>query len=343
MSKPTIDDVANLAGVSIKTVSRVVNNEPNVRDSTRSQVESAISQLNYRPNISARNLASHRSNLVVLIYDDPSTSTSPNESIAVRLQHGALQACRQANRELLIHPCNYRDKSVRPALRSLIARTRPDGVVIAAPLSNMATITKPFADAGIPFVRLSPGRKSTAEFSVGTNDRAISAEMTRYLASLGHRDIAFVSGNEQERAVANRKIGYQEGLSVCGISYRDSLVISGDSSFESGVAAAERLLARKKPPTAIFAANDCMAAGVMQTAQKKGLRLPSQLSIAGFDDSTLAKYLNPSLTTIQQPLAKMAESAVSALLSNRDEHDRPKGMTVIPSVLVLRESTGPVL
>ncbi|MEM8984504.1 MAG: LacI family DNA-binding transcriptional regulator [Pseudomonadota bacterium] len=342
MTKPTIDDVAYLAGVSIKTVSRVVNREPNVRDVTRRRVESAIVQLNYRPNISARNLASHRSHLVVLIYDDPGTGETPDGGTIVRLQQGALRACHQAGCELLIHPCDVRDKRARPTLQALIERTRPDGVVIAAPLSNIATVIRPFADAEVPYVRLSPGTKSVSEYAVGTDDRAVAAKMTQYLANLGHQEIAFISGHDQHRAVVNRLRGYRDGLANAGIAYRETRVVAGDNTIRSGAAAAERLLARKKIPTAIFAANDEMAVGVIQAANRLGIVVPKQLSVAGFDDSTLARFSSPSLTTVRQPLAQMAECAVAALFADSDGQRPPPGINVIPATLKIRDSTGPV-
>ncbi|HZX23292.1 MAG TPA: LacI family DNA-binding transcriptional regulator, partial [Woeseiaceae bacterium] len=129
MPRATIDDVAELAGVSIKTVSRVVNSEPNVRQSTRDKVHLAIEQLNYRPNLSARSLASQRSRLIVLVYDDPAAYEAPSAGYVIRLQEGTLRACRTAHYELLIHPCDYRRKDVRKELGSLIEQTQPDGVV----------------------------------------------------------------------------------------------------------------------------------------------------------------------------------------------------------------------
>ena len=140
MPKATIDDVAQLAGVSIKTVSRVVNREPNVRESTRDKVQQAIAQLNYRPNLSARNLASLRSHLIGLVYDDPSAYETPSAGYVILMQQGVLRACATVDYELLIHPCNYRNRHVGDELKALIEQARPDGIVLAAPLSNMPTI-----------------------------------------------------------------------------------------------------------------------------------------------------------------------------------------------------------
>ena len=141
-SRPTIFDVAKIAGVSIKTVSRVVNHEPNVRESTRERVENAIAELKYRPDQSARNLASHRSHLIGLVYDDPAAYELPSSGYIIRMQEGALKACRSALSELLIHPCDLRKKNVGVELKALIEETRPAGIILAAPLSNMPKIVR---------------------------------------------------------------------------------------------------------------------------------------------------------------------------------------------------------
>jgi len=337
MAKITIFDVAKLAGVSIKTVSRVVNREPNVRASTKERVDQAIAELNYRPDQSARNLASQRSHLIGLIYDDPSAYEIASTGYITRMQHGALRTCRSANHELLIHPCNYRHENVDDELIALIQHVRPAGMIIAAPLSNMSKITNAIETTGTPFVRLSPGSNNSKQFSVATNDREISAEMTRYLASLGHRNIAFITGHPSHKAVAKRFLGYQDGLQKSGLDFSERLVVAGDNSFVAGEAAGTTLLERERPPTAIFAANDDMAAGVIRAADRLGFDIPKQLSVAGCDDIALARQVYPALTTIRQPLGAMAERAALALIGGLPL----RGTEVIPATLQIRESTGP--
>lgn len=341
MPRATIDDVATLAGVSIKTVSRVVNREPNVRQGTREKVEEAIASLNYRPNKSARNLASHRSYIIVLIYDDPSAYEVPSSGYIIRLQEGTLRACRIANYELLIHPCNFRNKNVGGELKTLIEQVRPDGIVVAAPLSNMRKIIHIIAETNTPFVRLSPGKKNGKEFSVATNDREISAEMTRYLASLGHVRIAFVTGNPKHKAVGNRFRGYKDGLKQSGLDFEPSLVAAGDNSIGSGQSCAEKLLTVDTPPTVIFAANDDMAAGVIRVAYRLGIDVPGQLSVVGCDDSSLARQIYPALTTIRQPLTEMGERAALELIACAGKSTLSPAYEVIPATLQIRESSGP--
>ncbi|MCU0975113.1 MAG: LacI family DNA-binding transcriptional regulator [Steroidobacteraceae bacterium] len=341
MPRATIDDVAALAGVSIKTVSRVANGERNVRQSTREKVQRAIAQLNYRPNFAARNLARQRSHLVVLVYDDPGQYEAPSAGYVIRMQHGALRACRQRRYELLIHPSLYGAADVRRELQDLVGRVRPDGVILAAPLSNMPHAVDAIAETRTPLVCLSPGAVTPGRRAVATNDREICAEMTRYLVSLGHRRIAFVSGNPDHKAVSNRLPGYLDGLRQGGIKHSATLVVAGNNSVKSGEDAAESLLALARPPTAIFAANDDMAAGVLRVALRKGLRVPQDLSVAGFDDSALASHVFPALTTIRQPLARMAERAVQALIGGGDDRGPGTGTVIVPSSLVIRDSTGP--
>ena len=341
MNRATIFDVATKAGVSIKTVSRVVNNEPNVRSSTQERVNKAIKELNYRPDRSARNLASHRSHLIGLVYDDPAAYEIPSAGYVIRMQSGALRACRSADCELLIHPCNYLDKNVGRNLKSLIQTARPDGIVLAAPLSNMSSIVRTISDSDTPFVRISPGKDNGKHYTVGMNDREASAEMTRYLASLGHRKIAFLTGHPLHEAVKNRFLGYQDGLKDSNLPFDEDLVGAGDNSIGSGEVCATSLLDRDDRPTAIFAANDDMAAGVIRVADKLGIDVPSELSVAGCDDVALAQQIYPALTTIRQPLATMAEKATEALIKHSRGNSPFTGTEIVEATLQVRGSTGP--
>ena len=272
MTKPTIFDVANLAGVSIKTVSRVVNRQPNVRESTRERVERAIRELHYRPDQSARNLASHSSHLIGLVYDDPAAYDMPSGGYILDLQQGALRACRGALLELLIHPCDYRRKEVANELQSLINQTRVSGIVLAAPLSNIPHIVRAIEATGTPLVRLSPGSHNGGETSIVTNDAEATAELTRYVAELGHTRIAYIRGDPQHQAVANRFRGYREGLAASGLDFDARLVANGDNSYGSGERCGQALLELANRPTAIIAANDDMAAGVIRAAHRLGIR-----------------------------------------------------------------------
>jgi LacI family transcriptional regulator len=165
--------------------------------------------------------------------------------------------------------------------------------------------------------------------------------MTRYLASLGHSRIAFITGHPSHKAVANRFDGYKEGLKESGIKFSEHLVVAGDNSFESGEKAATKLLQRKHRPTAIFAANDDMAVAAIRVANRLGIDVPGQLSIAGFDDIALARQVYPNLTTIRQPLSAMAERAAKLLIQGHTDQSTSPEQEVVPATLRIRESTGP--
>jgi LacI family transcriptional regulator len=341
MQRATINDVAALAGVSIKTVSRVVNREPNVHAATRAKVEQAIAELRYQPNLSARNLASQRARLIALIYDDPSNYENPSAGYVIRMQTGALAACRTAGYRLVIYPCDFRHRTIDAELKSMLEHARPQGVVLAAPLSNMPKLVNAIVASGTPMVRLSPGSQGGKQYSVATNDREISAELTRYLASLGHRKIAFIHGDPGHKAVANRYLGYRDGLRQSGLEFVEAWTAQGDNSFGSGEAAGHLLLQLADPPTAIFAANDDMAAGVLRAAKQRGVDVPGQLSVAGCDDISLARQLCPTLTTIRQPLSSMAERAALVLIGYGNDEAPLQGAEVVPATIEVRESTGP--
>jgi LacI family transcriptional regulator len=341
MSKATINDVADLAGVSIKTVSRVVNREPNVRESTKARVEKAISELRYRPNQSARNLASQRARLIGLIYDDPGAYDMNSAGYIIRLQQGTLSACHNAHYELLIHPCDYRKRNIADEIRAVVDQTRPAGIILAAPLSNMPKIVRAIESTDTPMARLSAGSNAKKGLSIATNDREVCAEMTRYLVSLGHKRIAFIAGHKSHKAVANRFLGYRDGLRQCNLRYSDRYVAEGDNTFGSGESCAQELLGRNPMPTAIFAANDDMAVATISIAAQRGIDVPGQLSVVGFDDISLARLVSPKLTTVTQPLSEMAERAASLLIGADHGAASARGNEVIRATIVVRESTGP--
>ncbi|NNF66825.1 MAG: LacI family DNA-binding transcriptional regulator [Gammaproteobacteria bacterium] len=335
-TRATIADVARLAGVSIKTVSRVANNEPNVRDGTRDKVLKVISDLNYRPNPSARSLASKRSYLIGLLYDNPSAS------YLVNIQDGALMASRAANYDLIIHPCVYKDPNLGTEIQMMISQSKVDGLVLTPPLSDMDSVAELLDGIGMPYVRVAPADRTVENAAIYTNDEEACTEMTVHLHSLGHKDIGFVIGHPDHGAVNQRFDGYRAGLRQCGLPFRQELVTQGYNSFESGIACGKQFLSLDKAPTAIFASNDDMAAGVMKVAHERGISIPQQLSVAGFDDIPLASYLWPALTTIRQPIPEMALAATNLLLNKLDPKHKNDIDRLINSRIILRDSTGPV-
>ncbi len=336
MKKATIADVARLAGVSIKTVSRVANNEPNVREQTRAKVQEAIEALNYRANPSARSLAARRSYLIGLIYDNPSAS------YLINVQRGALAASRAEGYDLVIHPLDYQDPGLVEEIVALVEQTKLDGLILTPPLTDIPAVCAALDESGTPYVRVAPKDRIHGDCAVYTNDEHACSMMVGYLNSLGHERIAFIIGHPDHGAVGNRLVGYKQGLAKCGLDFDPALVQQGYNSFESGQDCARALLESGERPTAIFASNDDMAAGAMKVAHEMGLRIPADLSVVGFDDVPLARQVWPSLTTIRQPIKALAERATELLLRtlrSASFDDLPK---TIDSTLIVRDSSGPV-
>ena len=334
--RANIEHVATLAGVSIKTVSRVFNNEPNVAPATRARVQAAIATLGYIPNHSARSLAARHSQTLGLLYDNP----SPN--YIHQVQRGALQSCQEAGYDLLLHPSPFGNKAIGDEIINLHRQGRFDGVILTPPLSDMLELTDALVAADVPTVLVSPAELRDDMLQVLTDDQTTCIAMTRALYALGHRRIAFVAGHPDHRAVGLRLEGYRTALQELGLPVREEYVAQGYNTFESGEAAGAALLALPEPPTAIFAANDDMAAGVMRTALKFGVPIPGSLSVVGFDDIPLASQVWPALSTVRQPIEAMSAKAVQLLIARlKGEPDIPMHV-MIKSELVLRGTTGSV-
>jgi LacI family transcriptional regulator len=335
VSKATIDDVAALAGVSMKTVSRVMNNEPNVRPATREKVEAAVAQLDYRPNMSARSLAGNRSYLLGLLYAIPSAH------YVLDIQEGVLDNCRPQGYELLVHPCNHQDPNITHEVTDLIRDKRIDGVMLTPPISDNMTLLNTLKKMGVPFVRVAPTENKNLSPYVETNDREATYDMTCKLIAMGHTRIGFICGHPDHRAVVSRFDGYKAALIENNIPIVPELVAEGLNSFESGEACARQLLQLKQRPTAIFAANDDMAAGAMMVAHQAGIKIPAELSVAGFDDTPVAHQIWPALTTVRQPIQQMAKKATELLIKQLRGKSVQLPASMLSSSIIERQSTGP--
>jgi LacI family transcriptional regulator len=331
-----IEDVAATAGVSMKTVSRVFNNEPNVREKTRALVEAAAKALNYRPNPSARSLAGNRSYLVSLVYDDPAAASSYIMEIIV----GMLAACEESRYSAMLRPLEYANPDHIGAVENSIAQYRPDGLILVPPFADDLKLLRRLDELGVPYATISAKAKIGHE-RIGTilDERKAAAEMVAHLIALGHRRIAHIAGPAPHGGRAWRLAGYRDSLRRAGIDYDEALVVDGAFSFEAGVAGAARLLDLAQPPTAIFAANDDCACGVMHEAFDRGLRIPLDLSVCGFDDTPTSRQVWPSLTTVRQPCRDMGRIAAEQLLASI--RDAKAGLVHVPYELQVRQSTGP--
>lgn len=336
MSKATIDDVAALAGVSIKTVSRVVNHEPNVRPVTRDKVLEAITRLDYRPNASARSLAGNRSFVIGLLYGNPSAN------YVIDVQVGVLSTCRPLGYDLLIHPCDYKDEQLSKEIMDLIHQKRIDGLILTPPLTDHLGVLTALKKINIPFVRIAPTLNKEISPYVETNDEEAAYDMTCQLIAMGHVNIGFILGHPDHRAVAHRYEGYKAALIENDIPLNPKWIAQGENSFESGELAARQLLDLAERPTAIFAANDDMAAAVMMVAHQNGIKIPTDLSVAGFDDTPVAHQIWPALTTVRQPIQQMARKATELLLKQLRGRDVQLPASLLSSTIIMRDSTGEI-
>ena len=308
----TIREVADRAGVSQMTVSRVMNSPDRVKTATRERVRQAMADLGYRPNLLARNLAGGRSLFIGLIYDNPSPG------YLTELLLGALRACEAHGHHLVLQDIGAEAEGyVDPVALAQRVSERPiDAIIVAPPLSEDPDVRAVLVGSGLPCVLVAPPETSADEAAVAIDDEAAAAAMTAHLAGCGHERIAFIAAPEEHRTGRRRTDGYRRALAEAGLAVPDGYVERGAFTYRSGMEAAARLLALPVPPTAIFAANDDMAAGALAAAHQAGLTVPTDLSVAGFDDTGMATTVWPQLTTVRQPIADMAARAV-ALLGER--------------------------
>lgn len=298
----TIIDIANEAGVSFKTVSRVLNGEAGVREKTREKVLTAASQLNYQLNSSARNLRAKALPAIAMLGDNPSRSFVE----AMRL--GAIMGCQKFGYKLKVE--NLVDEVV---IKTLLSQKDIVGAVLAPPLANSEWILEYLNGMEIPYVRICAEQVSDEGHKIGIDDRAAAKDMTEYLIDLGHKRIGFIKGHQEYDVSRQRTLGYRDAMAGAGFQVEESLIVDGEFSYVSGLVAAEKLLLRSDRPTAIFASNDDMAAAALAVAYKYGISIPNELSIAGFDDSPISVVVHPGLTTIRQAVHMMTEKAINIL------------------------------
>jgi LacI family transcriptional regulator len=307
--KPTINDVARISGLSKKTVSRVLNNSPQVAEHTRRKVTGVIERLGFAPDPQARSLASKRSFILGLVYDNP------NALYISDIQKGVLRACQGTGYELIMHPGDFGNRQLVEEIEGFVSRARIGGVILLSPISQRDALARRLKRDGIPYVRISPKKIDAEARIVVSNDRRGAELMVDYLVSIGHRTIGFVTGPASNLSAQEKHDGFIGVIQKNSLPIRETLVARGENTFESGVEAGNYLLRRKGRPSAVFASNDAMALGVLKSATMLGLNVPDDLSIAGFDDSALATVTWPDLTTIHQPVEEMGEMAAKKLLA----------------------------
>lgn len=337
--KPTIIDVARLAGASFKTVSRVINNERYVREETRARVQKAVAELGFQPNIQARTLAGDRSYLIGHIYGDK------GGLYTLDIQVGLLDRCRESGYHLLIEEIDYTSPHVEKRVSAIVNQLRLDGVILTAPVTDHPAVLGVLDRVRIPYVRITPEREIEHVPSVRIDEQAASRTLVQHLLSLGHRRIGLIRGLPNHTATELRQSGYCAALAQAGLPVDPQLIQRGAFTFASAREPARALLSLADPPTAIFAMNDEMAAGALGMAHEMGLSLPEDLSVVGFDDMSLARMVWPPLTTVRQPVEELARTAVDILFARlagkRDQGDAwpsPVPHPILPHEITYRMS-----
>ena len=328
--RATINDIARLAGVSKKTVSRVINASPFVREDTRERIEAVMAEMDYAPDPQARGLAFRRTFLIGLIYDNP------NPQYVVNMQLGLLDGMRDSGFELVVHPCDRASPTFLADIRGFIERQKLFGVVLTPSVSEDERVADLLNQIGCEYVRVASVSLDEPKHMIQTSDRIGGAQAARRFAELGHRRVAFISGPRTFRSSHERRGGFEDGLAECGLTLEPRYAVEGAYTFESGIEGGKALLALDPPPTAIFAGNDEMAAGVLRAAREAGVRVPEDLSVIGFDDFQIASRLWPPLTTVRTPTREIGRFAAERLIGreSRDAKDR------LPQ-LIIRASDGP--
>jgi LacI family transcriptional regulator, galactose operon repressor len=330
--RATIREVASAAGVSIATVSRVLNDHPDVAPATRESVLRVVRDQRFATNRSARALSGGRTSLVGV------TLPIVEAAYFAHILAGAAEALHEHDMAVVLSPTLHLHDREATLLDRLMHGTT-DGAVLMLPEETNDEL-KALQRLGYPFVVVDPRVPLDEGVPAVSAANASGAHAAvQHLLALGHKRIAALTGIPEWLASIERLTGYHSAHAAAGVLADPRLVVEGDYSIEGGESAAAKLLDLPDPPTAVFAFNDNMAVAVVREARKRGLRVPEDLSVVGFDDSEQAGIVTPALTTVRQPLAEMGRMAVSLLLRLL-ENQRVEGLKVeLQTRLVVRDST----
>jgi len=337
----TIKHVAADAGVSLQTVSRVINNEPNVRPAMKERVQAAIDKLGYVPSIAAQRMSGSRSYLILAINDRERTiadwRTRQGTDWVDQMLLGGMLKCAEHGYRMIFELVDTHNDHVERELGATLAALQPDGVILTPPHSENPLITGFLAKRKIPFARIgsiSPG----PGIAMTMDDKGSARRATEHLIALGHRRIGFIAGSE-EYDLSNWRIdGWREAMVAESLPY-EGLCARGDFSYDSGVIAADMLLDLKMPPTAIIASNDQMTLAALDAAHKRALNVPDDLSLISFDNTPVVRFTVPQLTAVDQPIAATFSKAVELLITNGDIAVQHQPV-VTEGSLIERGSTG---
>lgn len=338
----TIKHVAVDAGVSLQTVSRVINNEPNVRPSMKERVQASIDKLGYVPSIAAQRMSGSRSYLILAINDRERTITDwrtrQGTDWVDQMLLGGMLKCAEHGYRMIFELVDTHNDHVERELGATIAALQPDGVILTPPHSDNPLITGFLAKRKIPFARIGSIAQGPG-IAMTMDDEGSARCATEHLIALGHRRIGFIAGSD-EYDLSNWRIdGWREAMTDAGLS-ADGLCVRGDFSYDSGVVAANTLLDLDSPPTAIISSNDQMTLAALDTANRRGLNVPDELSLISFDNTPVVRFTEPKLTAVDQPIAATFSKAVELLITSGDSPVQNQPV-VIEGSLVERGSTAP--
>ena len=325
----TIHDVASAANVSVSTVSRVLNDKEDVAEETKERVQKVINELGYASNLAARSMRSRKTNLLGLVVPDV------GESYSLEVLKGCNQAIQHEPFDLLIYTSGDIRENSSPKQEqyyvNLLNGGLTDGVIVIAPMAASF-------NTAAHIVVIDPNNANPDYPAVIATNRDGAMKLMKHLTDLGHTRIGFVGGRPELMGAVRRLQGYKDGLAQANIPLDESLIEVGDFTAEKGKECARRLLDLPNPPTAIFAANDQSAFGVMEAAREKGLHIPDDLSIVGFDNIPESRFGDPPLTTVDQHLSKLGVVATQMLMDLIKGNEVNSIFEKIPTQLIIRES-----
>lgn len=339
----TIKHVAADAGVSLQTVSRVINKEPNVRPEMIKRVQASIDKLGYVPSIAAQRMAGSRSYLILAINDRERTIADWRDRQGTdwvdQMMLGGMIKCAEHGYRLLVELVDTHSDHIERELAAALGALRPDGVILTPPHSENAEILELLQTRQISVARIGSLREGYG-FALTMDDERAARMATEHLIELGHQRIGFIAGPAAYELSSWRVAGWQAAMEAGGFDTA-ALLQAGDFSYESGLATADALLAADAPPTAIIASNDRMALAVLEVARARGIDVPADLSVISFDDTPITRFTHPPLTAVVQPIAEVTAQAVSLIIDEQAQRDPPRTAVVVPATLAIRSSTAP--
>ena len=339
----TIKHVAADAGVSLQTVSRVINNEPNVSPEMKQRVQASIDRLGYVPSIAAQRMSGSRSYLILALNDRERTIADwrarQGTDWVDQMLLGGMLKCAEHGYRMIVELVDTHSDHVERELLSAIAALQPDGIILTPPHSDNQQLVRLLDQQAIPFARIG-SQETGAGIPISMDDEGSARRATAYLVARGHRQIGFIAGSREYNLSGWRIDGWHAAMAEAGLPTA-GLLAEGDFTYASGEIAARQLLTTAPRPSAIIASNDQMALATLEVARLLGIRVPEELSVVSFDNTPLVHFTQPPLTAVDQPIAGTASKAVELIIAAQKGDAPPAGLTVISAEIVERGSVAP--